>query len=305
MRTSTRVRCSSRLAGDGRSGTFSWSRTLIAARSRTWRWWPSIAVGASVAGSSMRRWRAQTAVRSRRSRSPPPPPTSATCASTSAAGSGCERAGATRSRRPAATRPGASSTASRCATGSGSTSTCPATAAGPLRAEAVDADLAVDDGRLYARGAETLVASWAAYARGAGGAEVLRARGVSIGVFPQGPERGVYNNALLERGLGAAARRRAAEEMEAAYAAADIERYAAWVHETDKPMRGDLESRAYTLDTSTRVMGIALADLRVSRPELEIRTGDWPQYLAHLAMDQVPCGLLAGVDSSAFHVLVA
>jgi ribosomal protein S18 acetylase RimI-like enzyme len=163
----------------------------------------------------------------------------------------------------------------------------------------------VGDPELYDRGAETLVASWAAYARGAEGADVLRLAGASIGVFPRGPERGVYNNALLERGLDAAARRRAVEEVEAAYAAAGVERYAMWVHETDEPMRSELQARAYALDTSTRVMGMALADLRVCRPQLEITTAGWPRYLEHLAMDELPDGLLAGVDPSAFHVLMA
>src|SRR3954471_9389416 len=58
---------------------------------------------------------------------------------------------------------------------------------------------------LYLRGAETAVASWAAYARGSRGAAVIRSRGVAAAVFPDGPARGVYNNALLERGLGPAA----------------------------------------------------------------------------------------------------
>jgi hypothetical protein len=65
---------------------------------------------------------------------------------------------------------------------------------------------------LYRRGVATAVASWEAYARGCAGAAVVRLGGVSAAVFPSGPERAVYNNAVLERGLGsserAAARRR-------------------------------------------------------------------------------------------------
>ena len=53
---------------------------------------------------------------------------------------------------------------------------------------------------------ETLVASWEAYARGSHGAAVIRSPGVATAVFPNEPERGVYNNALLERGLGPRAR---------------------------------------------------------------------------------------------------
>src|SRR4051794_28074804 len=84
---------------------------------------------------------------------------------------------------------------------------------------------------LYCRGADTLVASWAAYARGAQDAVVLREPGVWIGVFPRGPERSFYNNALLERGLDAAARRHALDALEAAYASASVDRFAVWVHD--------------------------------------------------------------------------
>ena len=62
------------------------------------------------------------------------------------------------------------------------------------------------DERLYARGVQTLLASWAAYARGSRGAAVIRSAGVASAVFPEEPERSVYNNAVLERGLGLGAR---------------------------------------------------------------------------------------------------
>jgi hypothetical protein len=58
---------------------------------------------------------------------------------------------------------------------------------------------ALTDTDLYLRGTETLLASWEEYARGATGAAVQRHRGVAAAVFPNEPERGVYNNALLER----------------------------------------------------------------------------------------------------------
>ena len=62
----------------------------------------------------------------------------------------------------------------------------------------------MDDTKLYQRGIETLVASWEANARGASGAAVLRSPGVAVAVFPNEPERAVYNNALLARDLGTA-----------------------------------------------------------------------------------------------------
>src|SRR2546425_1228079 len=78
----------------------------------------------------------------------------------------------------------------------------------------------------YLRGAETLVASWEAYARGAAGASVQRFAGVAAAVFPSEPERAVYNNALLERELAAAERADALAAIEAAYAAAVVTRFA-------------------------------------------------------------------------------
>jgi GNAT superfamily N-acetyltransferase len=114
---------------------------------------------------------------------------------------------------------------------------------------------------LYLRGRATLLTSWAAYARGAAGAAVHRPPGVAAAVFPAGPERDVYNNALLERELGPGERASAADAMDAAYAAAGVTRFAAWVHETDEPMRAELERRGYTVDTATRAMGMTLDDI--------------------------------------------
>lgn len=56
-------------------------------------------------------------------------------------------------------------------------------------------------------------------------------------------------------------------------------RYAAWVHETDRPLRSDLEQRGYTLDEVTRAMGMALDDIRAPRPELELGPADWSERL--------------------------
>jgi hypothetical protein len=59
--------------------------------------------------------------------------------------------------------------------------------------------LTADD--LYRRGVATLLAAWEAHARGARGASVRRHPGVAVAVFPSGPERAVYNNAVLDRDL--------------------------------------------------------------------------------------------------------
>jgi hypothetical protein len=161
---------------------------------------------------------------------------------------------------------------------------------------------AFTDGELYRRGFETLLASWEEYARGAAGAAVHRSAGVAAAVFPAGPERDVYNNALLERDLCAGDRARALDAMQAAYAAAGVTRYAAWVHESDAAMCADLARRGYAIDEATRAMGMSLDAIRLPRPDVELAPPSWPEYLRILG---VPPGLLAGADESAFHVVVA
>ena len=142
-----------------------------------------------------------------------------------------------------------------------------------------------------------MLAAWEEYARGAVDAAVRRLPGVTAGVFPCGPERAFYNNALLERDLGAAERADAVGAMEAAYTAGGVTRFAAWVHESDAPMRGDLEQRGFTLQETTRAMGMALDDIRLPRPGIELAPADWSEYLRASGF---PPGLLAGADPARF-----
>ena len=155
---------------------------------------------------------------------------------------------------------------------------------------------------LHRRGMATLVASWEAYARGAKGARVLRAPGVAAAVFQNEPARAVYNNALPERDLGPGERMAALDAIEAAYAGAGVERFAVWVHESDEALRRDVAARGYALDTATRSMGMALADLRVPRPHIAAEPAD---LVAHARVAELPAGLLDAVDTRSFHVLVA
>ena len=120
---------------------------------------------------------------------------------------------------------------------------------------------------LYERGVQTLLASWEEYARGSHGAAVIRGVGVTSAVFPEEPERSVYNNAVLDRGLGPAQRAEALGAMAMAYASASVDRFAAWVHESDEAMRDELEARGHALAESTRAMGLVLADVPIARPE--------------------------------------
>jgi ribosomal protein S18 acetylase RimI-like enzyme len=165
-----------------------------------------------------------------------------------------------------------------------------------------EAHLTVADADLYARGTTTLLASWEAYARGAPGASVARLRGVAAAIFPHGPERGIYNNAVLEHGLSCAGRADAIAAMEAVYAAAGVTRFAAWVHESDAATRRTLERRGYVVDTTTRAMGMRLDAIRMPRPQLEFARPDWAEYL-HLF--ELPEGLLATADHEAFHLRIA
>jgi ribosomal protein S18 acetylase RimI-like enzyme len=155
---------------------------------------------------------------------------------------------------------------------------------------------------LYDRGARTLVASWEAYAGGSNGAAVIRSPGIAAAVFPSEPARSVYNNALVERDLGTAGRAAALDAAQSAYAAAGIERFAVWVHESDEMLRDDVVARGYALDTTTRAMGVALADLRVAPPTIDAETAD---LVAHARVGGLPAGLLDAVDGGPFHVLVA
>jgi hypothetical protein len=136
------------------------------------------------------------------------------------------------------------------------------------------------DDDLYRRGSETLLASWEAYARGSSGATVLRLPGVAAAVFANEPERAVYNNALVDRDLGAAEAAQAVAAMESAYAAAGVTRFASWVHESDAGMRSYLKGLGYTLEETTRAMGMRLDEIRLPRPEVQAGSAPWSEYLS-------------------------
>jgi hypothetical protein len=84
------------------------------------------------------------------------------------------------------------------------------------------------DTELYQRGIATLIASWEAYAQCAAGAPVQRCAGVTTAVFPREAERGIYNDAILDRSVDDAQRAQALGAMEAACSAAGLDGFAAW-----------------------------------------------------------------------------
>ncbi|HEV7654589.1 MAG TPA: GNAT family N-acetyltransferase [Mycobacteriales bacterium] len=151
---------------------------------------------------------------------------------------------------------------------------------------------------LYRRGTDTMLAAWGEYARAAKSAALERLPGVAVAVFPSGPEREFYNNALLSPGAPAAA----VDAMEAVYAEAGVTAFAAWTHESDPVVRAELERRGYVLDTTTRAMGLALDEIRVPRPELPFGPASWADYLAYEGLDP---DFLRDGDHAALHVLAA
>jgi ribosomal protein S18 acetylase RimI-like enzyme len=165
------------------------------------------------------------------------------------------------------------------------------------------------DTDLYDRGAATLLASWEEYARGAEDAALRRFGGASAAVFPQEPERSVYNNALLGRGLPPRERSDALDAIETVYAGVGLPRFAVWVHESDHAMRADLERRGYGINEYTRAMGMSLDGVRLPTapvaPDVELASASWSDYLGFLSAFGLPEGLLIGADPVAFKVRTA
>jgi ribosomal protein S18 acetylase RimI-like enzyme len=159
------------------------------------------------------------------------------------------------------------------------------------------------ESELYLRGSATLLASWAEYARGAAGAQLATSDRFAAGAFPNEPERSVYNNVLTRRGLARDECIRAIDEIDSIYSNAGVERYAAWAHESDGPLRAELSGSGYRLEETTRVMALSLDDFDSQPSEVDVERFDWPRYLAFLGAYGLPEGLLAGVDPEAFHVL--
>ena len=161
------------------------------------------------------------------------------------------------------------------------------------------------DLRLYDRGTATAIACWEHFARASEGACAIHAPGVAAAVFPHAPERAVYNNAILERDLQSAERAAAIAAMDDAYAAASIDGFAAWVHETDLAMIEELERHDYRCTESTRAMGMSLHEFAVAVPEIDIGRPTWSEYQEFLELVSVPAGLLQHVDATALEVTTA
>lgn len=161
---------------------------------------------------------------------------------------------------------------------------------------------------LYDRQLATLLASWEANARGCADAAVMRLDGVAAAVFPTGPERDVYNNAVLGRGLGPGERDATIMAMESAYGAAGVERFAAWADDGDAAMQAELRSRGYAVTETTRVMAMSLESFDAPHADpagVELGPAPWAVYLEYLHGFGLPEDLLAGVDAGAYRVVAA
>ena len=158
----------------------------------------------------------------------------------------------------------------------------------------------LSDLELYARGIRTAVACWSSYARTIAGGAVHHLPGVEVAVFTEGPERDVFNNAVLGHGLSMRHRRAAVDAMRSTYRDAGVTAYAAWVHESDTAMLEELTSVGFVHQETTWAMGLQL-DGTACVTDFDVGAGDWEVYLRVL---ELPPGLLTQADPHDFHVVV-
>jgi ribosomal protein S18 acetylase RimI-like enzyme len=157
---------------------------------------------------------------------------------------------------------------------------------------------------LYERMEANLLASWERYATGSSGAFVRRAADVTIAVFPSPPERVVYNNTLLSRGLDQARADAAIRLLEQLYASAGVDGYAVWAHESEAASIACLEARGYDVDTTTRAMAMSLDAIDMPQPHPRLPSTDWPQYVQVLGELGAPEGVLTDMDPTGFHTVL-
>jgi ribosomal protein S18 acetylase RimI-like enzyme len=147
-----------------------------------------------------------------------------------------------------------------------------------------------------------IAAAWVHCAAGSRGAMLARSEAATVGVFPEGPERDVYNNAVLARGLDSPQVDGAIESVEQLYTTAGIDRFAIWAHSAEPAALAALAERDYVVDTTTCAMAMPLEPITPSPPDHDIRPGTWVEYLGVLDREGAPAGLLEGVAPDVFHV---
>jgi len=158
----------------------------------------------------------------------------------------------------------------------------------------------VTDAELIDRGIATALASWEQNAMGSAGARLVRHPGAAVAVFPSEPERGFFNNAILDADLAPRTRATALDAIAADYKAAGVAEFAVWTHPGDDAAADELIARGYRLNETTLAMGLDLERATVAEPQLEVQRGDWDEYVRILG---VP-GFLPAADPSAYFVVV-
>lgn len=156
------------------------------------------------------------------------------------------------------------------------------------------------DAELYDRSVRTLLACWGHIASGSADARVEHLPGVAIAVFPTGPERAVYNNAVVSEELSAVERRTTLDAVEGTYDAAGIDGYTVWVREQHSAMAGLLVDRGFRIQESTRAMGLTLDELAVLPPAADV---DPVEPSVHLRLIGVP-DLWVAADPEPFKACV-
>ncbi len=111
---------------------------------------------------------------------------------------------------------------------------------------------------LFDRSVATLVQSWHYLASGSPGAEVIETDGAAISVFVHTPDRQFLNNTVLARDVDLDP---TLDAVERAYAHRGVDRYAIWVHESEVTVAHEVMAREFAYDSSTRTMGMPVADL--------------------------------------------
>ncbi len=149
--------------------------------------------------------------------------------------------------------------------------------------------------------AEALLASWEEYARGTTGSAVQRAPAVAIAVFPNEPERAVYNTTRFSSAIlllpGARwMRSRLRTRPQASRASLP-----GFTKAT--PRCAAISNGVATRSTSRRERWAWRSTTSACpRPQIELGPPDWFEYARIIGVRQ---GLLSGADHAAFHVLVA
>src|SRR3954454_8531553 len=101
------------------------------------------------------------------------------------------------------------------------------------------------DDTLYDRMLANLLGCWTRIAEGTTGASIERVPGAVVAMFPAGPERLFYNNAVLARDLNWSRAHEAPDAIVRRYEAAEVDHYAIWAHESEQAATAEMTRRGF------------------------------------------------------------